>query len=100
MTRDTETFSSKKKYSSYEDVEDDFPSMTMDLIKNINWRVAMFLFVIMIFVFSDTFIETFLIGFDGSVEGDCATTKGTTVQIILVVIAYIIIDIMVKNKIL
>jgi hypothetical protein len=102
---DTETFKRKRgkkihKEETFDgDHEDDFPSMFTDLTKNISWKVAGFLFLIMVFIQSDAFIETILRSFDGTVD-NAVTTKGTMIQIIFTVIAYIVIDLLVKGGIL
>lgn len=76
---------------------DDFPSMFTDLIKSINWKIAMFIFLMGVFLFSDVFIESFLINFDNAVEGDCATNKGTLIQLSFLTAGYIIFDLLVRG---
>lgn len=79
---------------------DDFPSMISDLISNINWKVAFFLLVLGVLIFSDVFVELFLTSFDDAVYAQDPTTKGTFIQIILFVFGYIIIDLLVKGEII
>jgi hypothetical protein len=78
---------------------DDFPSMGMNLLGQINIKIAFFIFLFGFLIFSDIFIKNILNKFSGAVNGtDNATTKGTIIQLLFLVIAYIIIDLLVKNK--
>ncbi len=79
---------------------DDFPSMISDLISNINWKVAFFLLILGILIFSDVFVELFLTSFDDAVYAQDPTTKGTFIQLILFIFGYIIIDLLVKGEII
>jgi hypothetical protein len=76
----------------------DFPSIVVDLIKKINFKTAIFLFIIGIFIFSDTFIENVLPS--KFVYAGCTNSKGTVIQMLLLVFSYIFIDLMVSNKML
>jgi hypothetical protein len=88
----------------YREIEDNerhsFPSMFMDLLRNINWRIAAFLFIVGAFIFSDTFIQIFLMNVGGAVDDECPTTKGTTMQLLAFIVMYIVIDLLAKNKII
>lgn len=86
----------KKKKSK----KTDLMKMTGNLLSNINYKVAFLLFVVSMILFSDVFIEGVLSGFSGAVDGDCTTTKGTMLQLLFMVIAYIILDLIVKYDIL
>ncbi len=57
----------------------------------------MFLYIAMIFIFSDTYIELFLTNVNGAVDGDCPTTKGTLMQVTMTVIVYIVLDLLVQG---
>lgn len=83
----------KKKISS----RDNFPSMIYDLVQNINWKTAIFIFMFGVFIFSDVFVEIFLTNIDGSVYGDTTTTKGTMIQLMFLTIGYIIIDVLIRS---
>lgn len=103
MSEDTETFTRKSKktkrrsYREAQDSGDDFPSMMTDMFHGIPWKVSFFLFVIMIFINSDIYIELFLNSVHGAVEGDCPTTKGTMLQITTTIVCYIILDLLVQG---
>jgi hypothetical protein len=76
----------------------DFPSMGVDLVKKVNFKVAIFLFLIGIFIFSDIFIEKILP--KKYSDGNCATTQGTFIQLLLISFSYIIIDLLVSGGLL
>jgi hypothetical protein len=79
---------------------DDFPSMFTDLFHGVPWKVSLFLFVIMLFVYSDIYVELFLTSIDKAVEGDCPTSKGTLIQIITTIICYMALDLLVQGEFL
>ncbi len=75
---------------------DDFPSIFTDIFKSVNWKVAIFLYLICIFVNSDLFIDMFLN--QNQIDGDCPNTSGTMTQISTVVLAYIVVDMLVQGN--
>ena len=77
---------------------DDFPSIFMDITKKINFKLAFFLYIAGIIIFSDIFIENVLSS--SMVDGICANTKGTMVQLLLLVISYIILDLSIQTNLL
>ena len=99
MSSDTETLGDPKKIKSKSPSnEEDFPSMGVNLIKKINFKVSIFLFFIGIFIFSDIFIENILP--KNTIDGFCTNTQGTMIQLLSFVIAYIILDLMVQGEII
>ncbi len=88
------------KKSKKKSKKTDLMKMTGNLLSNINYKVAFLLFVISMIIFSDVFIEGVLSGIDGTVEGDCTTTKGTMLQLMFMVIIYILLDLIVQYDIL
>lgn len=86
----------KKKKSK----KTDLMKMSGNLLSNINYKVAFLLFIVSMILFSDVFIESVLGRFSGTVDGDCTTTKGTMLQLLFMVVAYIILDLIVKYDIL
>ena len=89
---DCESYS--KKHDDTEEVFSDFPSMGVDLIKKINFKVAFFLFITSILIFSDIFIYNILP--KSYVDGDCPNTNGVMVQITVLILAYIICKLQLK----
>ena len=88
-----------KSGKSIDHTESDFPSMGVDLLKRINFKVSLFIFLIGLFILSDIFIDKFLpVSYqDGT---NCPNSSGTVVQLIILVICYIIVDLLVQGGIL
>ena len=84
------------KKSKKKSKKTDFMKMTGNLISNINYKVAFLLFMIGMIIFSDIFIDGFLSHISDSVAGECPTTKGTMLQLLFMVLAYIILDLVVQ----
>lgn len=76
------------------------PQIIANFLTEINWKVAICLFFMGLFVFSDMFIDVILRQFEGSVDGIVPNTKGTTIQVTLLVLFYVIVDTMVRLQIL
>lgn len=99
-----QTFDEYKKRGSRKkndncDSREDFISMFYDLFNTVNYKVAILLFILGVLIFSDTFIELFLIPIEGAAIGDETTTKGTLIQLTLMTLGYIIIDLLVAGNI-
>ena len=79
--------------------DSDFPSMGVDLLKKINFKVAFFMFLIGLFIFSDIFIEKCLPASyqDGS---NCTNSYGTIAQMTILVLVYVVIDLLSQGGIL
>jgi hypothetical protein len=105
---DYETFDKKSKSNKKEKFTEaeeqysnghDFSSMLTDLIRGIPWKVAILLYLAMVFIFSDTFVDL-LQSISGAVDGDTATTKGTMIQITTAVLAFVMLDLLDKGGII
>jgi hypothetical protein len=101
---DTETLTDVKCELSSENSDNavkdsDFPSMGVDLIKRVNIKIAFFLLMIGLFIFSDIFIERFLPARYQDGTGT-PNTSGTTVQLIILVLCYIVIDLLSQGGVL
>jgi len=92
-TLDTPSYSEVEK-----EPDNDFPGMSVDLVKKINFKVAFFLLLIGMFIFSDIFMNNVLP--ESMHEGGMPTSKGTMVQLMLLVMGYIVIDLLVQGEIL
>ena len=94
LTDDTDVLTCKKNTN-----DSDFPSMGVDLLKKINFKVAFFMFLIGLFIFSDIFIEKCLPASyqDGS---NCTNSYGTVAQMTILVLAYVVIDLLNQGGIL
>jgi len=113
MPSDFETFDTKSNYSkkkknskrrssnfSNSSNNSDFITMFYDLFNSVNYKVAILLFFLGVILFSDIFIESFLINISGAVDGDTPTSKGTTIQLVLQTFGYIIFDLLVSGGII
>jgi hypothetical protein len=97
---DTETLDNKIKPKVIPSVskDEDFPSMGINLIKKVNYKISIFLFFIGIIIFSDFFIENFLP--KNAVDGNCANTQGTMIQLMAFVISYILVDLLAQGEVI
>jgi hypothetical protein len=99
---DTETLTSdvldKHPQTSNKQTQGDFPSMGMDLLKMVNFKISIFLLIIGFFIFSDVFINNLLP--THCHEMGCTTNKGTILQLTLLVLSYICIDLLVQGCII
>jgi hypothetical protein len=79
--------------------DDDFPSMFVKLFSRINIKVAIFIFILGLFLFSDIFIKNILSSFKGAVSDlGYPTTNGTVIQLIFLIIAYLIVDLLIQGN--
>lgn len=79
----------------------DFIDVGRNILSSINYKIAFFIFVIGFIIFSDLFISSFLNSIDGAVDVDgIVTTKGTIVQLMVLTIAYIVVDLLAKKHII
>lgn len=74
----------------------DFMKIGGNLVSNINFKVAFFLFFIGMILFSDIFIDGVLRKIDGAVIDESTSTKGTLIQLTLLVILYLVVDLLNK----
>lgn len=78
---------------------DDFPSMLVNLLTSINIKIAIFIFIIGMIIFSDMFVLNVLSSFKDAVNNiQTPTTNGTVIQLICLTIGYICIDLLVQGK--
>ncbi len=78
---------------------DDLGGMCSDLFSRVNVKIAVFLMIFGIFIFSDLFIETVLTNVKDATDADTTTTKGTMIQLIALVIFYLVVDLLVQTKV-
>lgn len=79
------------------EVDSDFPSMGVDLLKKMNFKVAFFVFLLGIFIFSDVFIEALP---DRYQDGLMPNTHGTFIQLLSLTVGYLIIDLLAQASII
>ena len=73
----------------------DFLKIGGNIASAINVKMALFLFFLSMILFSDVFIDGCLSRIDNATQGECTTTKGTMIQITLLVIGYLLLDLLI-----
>ena len=76
----------------------DLVSETTNLLLNVNYKVAFLLFLVGLIIFSDIFVQLILNNVKNAVDGLSITTKGTTIQLSILSLSYLIIDLLVKYE--
>ena len=99
-TNDKVSKKDKKAKKILTDDDDDFASMVRDFFRNLNIRVALFLFITGVIIFNDIFVNNVLNLMNDTVYNGTATSKGVIVQLMFLVIAYLIIDLLVQGDVL
>jgi len=79
---------------------DDFISLGRDMLMRIPFKKAAFLLVFMVLIFSNVFINTVLTRIPQALELGVPTTRGTMIQITIIIVAYIVLDILVNEKVI
>ena len=79
---------------------DDFASVFADIFSGIQFKLFGLIFIIFIFISSDVFIGRMLSNFSGATDGKKTTSWGTIIQGMFLVMALIVIDVLVKQKII
>lgn len=79
-----------------DDEGNDFITLGKDLFSKVPFKKAALLALVMVLVMSTTFINTVLTRISGAVDLECTTTKGSLIQILVIVLAYIGIDIIIN----
>jgi hypothetical protein len=99
---DPDTGQTRCSQSVKGETTDDFPSMFVDVFKKVNFKIAFFIFIIGIFIFSDIFIENIIKPWSSdAVDGaDTPTSKGVFIQLIFLTLGYIGIDLLVQGGVL
>lgn len=76
----------------------DFVKIGSDVATSLNIKIAFFLFIIGMVIFSDVFIDGVLSKMPDTVQGEITTTKGTMLQLLIFVLLYIVVDLVVQRK--
>ena len=100
LMRGKEFISDLFRQNSNEGITDKSPdsmtSLLFTALKTIHWKVAFFLFLIIILLWSDIFVEGILGKMNGMLDGQVITRKGIITQALLVVLAYILFSFLVS----
>lgn len=78
----------------------DLVKVSGSILGDINIKLAIVVFITGMLVFSDLFIDNFLSKINRAVDGENATTKGTIIQLTVLVIIMIIVDLLTKHDII
>lgn len=100
---DTETLSMSEDVNfkkNKDEQRDDLGKMTNDLFESINFKIAIFIFIFGVFIFSDLFIDKFLSNISGATHGDTSTTKGTMIQLLILVLFYLSVDLLNQGNVI
>jgi hypothetical protein len=89
--------------ADYDDEQDDctksdFMRISGNVFSNVPYKLTLFMFIVGMLIFSDLFIDGFLHGIPGAVGGECASSKGTIIQLLLFCLAHIMLDLMIKYE--
>jgi hypothetical protein len=74
----------------------DLMKLSGEFISKINFKMGFLLFFVGMIIFSDIFINGVLSNFNDCVSGECTTTKGTMLQLTVLVLVYLVLDLVVK----
>jgi hypothetical protein len=69
-------------------------------LQNLDFKQAIFIFLLFIFVSSDLFYEHFLSMFDGALDMKSVTNYGVIIQGIMLTLGFIIFNSMVKSELI
>lgn len=82
----------------YDDISDnttDLCNVSSNVISEIPFKLAFFMFFIGMVIFSDAFTSTVLVNIDNTLDDDLPTTKGTIIQLTIYTICLVIVDLMI-----
>jgi hypothetical protein len=79
---------------------DTMTSLFGEIAKKISWKIALFVFVLVLLIWSDVFIENIMTKFDGLVEGRMVSQKGTIVQATVLTLAVIVLSFLISVDVL
>jgi hypothetical protein len=79
---------------------DDLTAIILDISSHVQYKFLALLLVIFILASSDVFINRILARFKGAVDYKCPTSWGVVLQGIFIVLSMIVIDGLIKQKII
>lgn len=97
--RRTSSSSEKSKESDKQNECDDLWSLVTWIAKNLNFKLGAMLLILLIFILSDFFEDTFLKPW-GVMSGEQPTSYGSFIQYLIIALMAIIIDFAIKTEIL
>ncbi len=82
------------------DAPTDLTSAIVDIASHVQYKLMGMMLIIFLFINSDVFVNRALSAFSGAVDFKCATSYGVILQGIFLVIAMIVMDVAIKQKII
>ncbi len=79
---------------------DDLTSVLLDIASHVQFKFLTLLLVMFIFISSDVFINRVLAKFRGGVDYKCPTSWGTFLQGLFLVLIMMVIDALIRQKII
>ena len=79
---------------------DDFPSMLWSFLSNINWKLAIIMFIIGVIIFSDVFINMFIAKIPNTMNVNIVNSKGSVIQLLCYTLSLVLADSAIRGKIL
>lgn len=97
MDTKTEKYKPRKEYDA---PPDDLASLFMAIFRMINFKIAIFIFMIFIFLNTSSFIDSVLIAFDDAVDGRQPTERGIVIQGLILTVSYITLSLLVDAELI
>jgi hypothetical protein len=84
----------------YRRAPDDLAAILVDIVSRIQYKFIGLLIIVFVLLSSDTFINRILSRFDNAVNYKCPTSWGVCIQAIFLALIMIIIDMLIRQKII
>lgn len=75
----------------------DLIKLSGNIMSSVNYRLGAFTFIFGVLIMSDTFVD-YLSTIPGMVRGECCTTQGALVQLILIVLVMLVLDLLIRAE--
>lgn len=76
----------------------DLGSLVYEIVRSANVKIAVLLFVILVFVNTTVFIDRILNKWPGTTDSGQLTERGVIIQSMLICLVYIILDMLISHK--
>lgn len=83
------------EYVDDDESKSDFMKVSGNIFSNIPYKLTVFMFIVGMIIFSDLFIDNFLHGISGAVDGENPTNKGTMIQLLTYSLMLIILHLLI-----
>lgn len=100
-TTDTPKVEKYRHRRSHDDEPpDDLASLLLAIFRMVNFKLAVFIFMLFIFLNTSSFIDSVLVGFNDAVDGRQPTERGIVIQGVILTTAYILLSLMVEAELI